>query len=568
MESRGSESRSVCQGNRTVVRNTSSESRGSESRSASRGTVVCFCDAELPASRISISADKTQPYDTVEVISPAKKGNYTPVERDPMLKINSILDVYERSQGRCDKLQLSKLHSNQKLLLAEMITRGIDVEVVDFNKEIVRASYEGHEEYLYDRDSSIVPYSMSVIAGNKWLTKKILDSKDISVLSGATFSLGVDLCVLDGLFDQVNPPVVVKPVFGSHGNDIFFNIKTKNDLHHIVQYLRNKYNERTEFLIEEQFKGKEYRIFITKNGNYAVLEREPAYVIGNDSHSIRELINLENKARLSNRDFSVCPILLDDVTEAYLKEQGVAVGSKYILAKGVKRYVRPNSNVATGGLAHDRTAEIKPTAIEIAKKVLNAFPGLPYIGIDFMTEDISKTQDADSYRILEVNTVPGLDMHFRPYKGTSRNVAKFMVDLIYPETKGKVVSSNERVTVFHEVMKGCHCKLSDHPVLVLRDSGGCDYHSSDTLYDGLCPVCWGQIENTTKSCWKYLVINPRNDEHSGLVMLTDLKHYINFEREYTEGELLHILIDLYDPEYISYGKRTLYSRDKGILEQD
>ena len=45
-------------------------------------------------------------------------------------------------------------------------------------------------------------------------------------------------------------------------------------------------------------------------------------------------------------------------------------------------------------------------------------------GYDYNVEDI-----------VEVNTVPGIHMHMRPSEGEPRNVAKYMVDMIFPETK-------------------------------------------------------------------------------------------------------------------------------------
>ena len=55
---------------------------------------------------------------------------------------------------------------------------------------------------------------------------------------------------------------------------------------------------------------------------------------------------------------------------------------------------------------------------------------------------ISKKQDKDSYRIIEINTVPGVHMHYAPAIGKSRNIASYMVDLIYPETKVLEKSDN------------------------------------------------------------------------------------------------------------------------------
>ena len=49
------------------------------------------------------------------------------------------------------------LHSNQKILIYEMLKRGISVEVLDEKLELIKASYNGHDELIYDRDSSIMP---------------------------------------------------------------------------------------------------------------------------------------------------------------------------------------------------------------------------------------------------------------------------------------------------------------------------------------------------------------------------------------------------------------------------
>ena len=71
--------------------------------------------------------------------------------------------------------------------------------------------------------------------------------------------------------------------------------------------------------------------------------------------------------------------------------------------------------------------------MDIGLKVLEAFPGLLYAGIDYMTNAITNPQTNNSYRIIEINTIPGIDMNFRPAYGKSRNIAKYMVDLIFPE---------------------------------------------------------------------------------------------------------------------------------------
>ena len=95
---------------------------------------------------------------------------------------------------------------------------------------------------------------------------------------------------------KIGFPVVIKPVFGSHGDNIYMDIENENELKDIVQNIYVK-KLKTSFIIEKQFEGKEYRVFLTKEGNYAVLHREPAHVIGDGEHTILKLIEIENEKR-------------------------------------------------------------------------------------------------------------------------------------------------------------------------------------------------------------------------------------------------------------------------------
>ena len=51
-----------------------------------------------------------------------------------------------------------------------------------------------------------------------------------------------------------------------------------------------------------------------------------------------------------------------------------------------------------------------------------------------MSKDIQAEQTGDMYNIVEINTVPGIHMHMKPSHGKPRNIAKYMVDMIFPET--------------------------------------------------------------------------------------------------------------------------------------
>ena len=323
------------------------------------------------------------------------------------------------------------LHSNQKIFIYEMLKRGIKVQILDAEKEIIKASYNGHDELIIDRDSSIMPYNVSVLAGDKGFTKRNLIANGITVPIGETF-LAKDIKYIKEAFKVLNCPVVIKPSFGSHGYDVYTDLRTEKDVEDAINNLIEHRGDETRIVIEEYYEAPEYRVFVTKKGDYAVLLRDPAHVYGDGIHSIEYLINQENYNRMNPRTNALCEILVDDELVKYISKKGLTLNS--IPPKGEKVYLRPNSNVAMGGICEDYTDRVHPSVIEIGLKVLKAFPGLPYVGIDFMTNNIEEQQTDSSYRIIEINTVPGIHMHFRPAIGKSRNIAKYIVDMIYPET--------------------------------------------------------------------------------------------------------------------------------------
>ena len=57
--------------------------------------------------------------------------------------------IQAKVDGKMENIY-KNLHSNQKILIYEMLKRGISVEVLDENLELIKASYNGHDELIYD----------------------------------------------------------------------------------------------------------------------------------------------------------------------------------------------------------------------------------------------------------------------------------------------------------------------------------------------------------------------------------------------------------------------------------
>ncbi|MGV8086495.1 MAG: hypothetical protein ACP5N1_02600 [Candidatus Woesearchaeota archaeon] len=329
--------------------------------------------------------------------------------------------------------ELKKLHTNQRLVVCELIRRGVEIRLLSAEMELLEAKYGNHKELLLDRDSSINPYSSSIVCSNKQLTKRLLKESNISVTESEEFNSKYINYALT-YAQSLGFPIVIKPLVGSHGDNVHVGLENLIEVKNAIDSIVRQTSNTAPFIIEEHFDGFEYRVFITKENKYAVLHRDPAHIIGDGKNTIDELIKLENYNRTNPRKNCLSPIIIDDVATNYLTKKNLTL--KSIPEQGIKTYLRNTSNIAKGGVCEDYTDKIHPSVIEISRKALDIFPGLPFAGIDFMSEDITIQQTSEIYRILEVNANPGVHMHMRPGVGQSRDVAKYIVDIIFPETRG------------------------------------------------------------------------------------------------------------------------------------
>ena len=231
-------------------------------------------------------------------------------------------------------------------------------------------------------------------------------------------------------FTNIGKPVVLKPSFGSFGWQVYPNLKKIEDVSWAVKQVRSECGNDIKTLIEEHFDGREYRVLLTKKGNYVAAMRDPAHVFGDGESTVSELVEKENKFRTSEIFNTLNVFKIDGETERVLSVKNMTMTS--VPESKEKVYLRYNSNTMSGGTFEDCTDRVHSSVIKNCERVFDAFPGLPYAGIDYMTNDISEEQR--DYRIIEVNTNPSVFSHAYPSHGKSQNAAKLIVDMIYPET--------------------------------------------------------------------------------------------------------------------------------------
>ncbi|MCK5590816.1 MAG: glutamate ligase [Candidatus Pacebacteria bacterium] len=313
--------------------------------------------------------------------------------------------------------------------------RNIKVEHINnYQKSMtfLELSYKKHFEHIIGQNISKTSATASYAEDNKALTKMFLSRKKINVAKGKIFHKD-NINKAYKFIKEIGYPIVIKPVDGAHGDLVFIGLKNKKDCDRAIKKI---FEKKKFILVEKEFKGKEFRFIASRDKVFAVTNRDPANIVGDGVHSIKELVKIKNKDSKRGEDSGspLVKIKIDDITKQKLNEQNMEVD--YVPTKMEKIYLRKESNISTGGDSIDVTDLVHPELKKIVVETVKAIPGLAYAGVDLMTnKDISKKPTKNSYIIIEMNASPGIDIHHFPYKGKSRNVAKGIVNILFPETK-------------------------------------------------------------------------------------------------------------------------------------
>jgi cyanophycin synthetase len=155
-------------------------------------------------------------------------------------------------------------------------------------------------------------------------------------------------------------------------------------------------------------------------------------VVGDGTHTIEELVAEVNKdpRRGVGHEKVLTRITLDAAADRLLSQQELTRTA--VPAAGREVWLQPTANLSTGGTAVDVTDTIHPDNRDMAERAIKAL-GLDVGGVDFLTTDITRSYREVGGGICECNAAPGFRMHVAPSEGTPRDVAKPVLDMLFPE---------------------------------------------------------------------------------------------------------------------------------------
>lgn len=316
------------------------------------------------------------------------------------------------------------------VLWEEAIKRGIkmyEFRLFGIGHDIFVSEYKGDKRFfdVLPRPKVYNPKGLEWM-DNKGKMKKHFSKAGIKVSKGGvTYSIKKALKI----FRSLDKPVITKPNIGSRSRHTTTHIEDEAEF--IVAFKKARQLS-PWVMIEEELSGYVFRGTLIGGKLIATLRREPAYVIGDGVHSVKELIEIENKnPRRDDKIFH--QLKLDNEALKELKHWGHTKDTipkkDEIITLGQK-----TSRAVGGGITDVTDIVHRDNKIMLEKigEVLND----PLIGVDFIMDDVSKSwRDQPKCGVIECNSAPFIDLHHHPLVGKPHNVASALWDIVYPESK-------------------------------------------------------------------------------------------------------------------------------------
>ena len=229
---------------------------------------------------------------------------------------------------------------------------------------------------------------------------------------------------------RIGYPVVVKPLNANHGRGVSINLSTDEQVE-LAFAEAQKHGTSRAVLVESYLSGYDHRMLVVNNELVAVAKRVPGHVVGNGKDSIEKLIEVVNldPRRGVGHEKVLTRLELDTQAERLMEEGGV--NKDTILEDGQVFFLRSTANLSTGGTAIDVTDIVHPDNRDMAIRAIRAI-GLDIGGVDFLTDDISRSYKEIGGGICECNAAPGFRMHVAPSEGQPRDVAGKVMDMLFP----------------------------------------------------------------------------------------------------------------------------------------
>lgn len=326
-----------------------------------------------------------------------------------------------------EEIDLSSIQKRSALFITEARNRGVRVVGL-------RGRYGYTNQFRVEFEDIVVRFEGFPLAEHissrlfdpdcKQETREFLQDGGFLVVEGLSFSL----LQRDGAMrygEKLGYPLVVKPRRGSVAQHVTTDIRSRDSfvgaIRHVLEYSPRFIVER---YVENSFV---YRATVIDYDFVACVKQVPAHVVGDSSSSIRDLVVEKNRTRDDGGDF-FHSLVVDETTKRLLGELGYTLSS--VPENGERVYLQRDPFMRLGGDLEEVTGEMHGDNRRLFQDVAE-YTGMRVVGIDICIPDISISWKKQECAILELNSLPSIEMHHTPSSGESQDVAGALVDLLF-----------------------------------------------------------------------------------------------------------------------------------------
>jgi cyanophycin synthetase len=312
-------------------------------------------------------------------------------------------------------------------ILREAASRDIPlIKLEDYNSW--QLGYGCNQKRIAATITSSTSYTAVEIVCDKEICRDLLKSMSVPIAEGAAID---SLDELKHLIDSLGFPLVIKPVNGNQGRGVTADITTVEQAENAFQFA-STICERV--LVERYIPGFDYRLLMIDGKLAAAAKRTPAHVVGDGNSSIEQLIDEVNRdpKRGDGHENVLTKIQVGPVSKFILSQKNYSLIT--VLKSNEILYLDYAANLSKGGTAEDVTDQVHPDVVKVAARV-SKITGLDICGVDLMAQTLERPLAETGGVVIEVNAAPGFRMHLAPSKGTPRNVASPVIDMMFPEGK-------------------------------------------------------------------------------------------------------------------------------------
>ena len=305
----------------------------------------------------------------------------------------------------------AELNPYAKIIVDEARSRGIEITIDDAEAGLFTLTQGGRRVRCRESLTDLTSAVSMTLCQDKRLTHRTLARAGLKLPAQQLAGSAEE----NAEFLKQHGSVVVKPVDGEQGHGVSVDLRSEQDLEEAIARAR-KFDQRV--LLESFHPGMDLRIVVIGYEVVAAAIRRPAEVVGDGSHTIRELIETQSRRRQAATS-GESRIPMDEETQRCVADAGFDYDS--VLPRGQHLPVRRTANLHTGGTLDDVTDQLHPELIDAAVRAARALD-IPVVGLDLLVP----APDQPDYVFIEANERAGLANHH------PQPTAERFVDLLFP----------------------------------------------------------------------------------------------------------------------------------------